>query len=90
MDTVLSDEAGMPPDDPEDDPRPGTAAWWLSRETRPRPKRHRSLTLEGILDAAMALLDARGAAALTMRNLATPWDASSPRSTVTSATVRNS
>jgi len=34
------------------------------------PKRHRALTLEGILDAAMALLDIDGAAALTMRNLA--------------------
>jgi TetR/AcrR family transcriptional regulator, tetracycline repressor protein len=32
--------------------------------------RHRSLTLEAILDAAVALLDARGAAALTMRNVA--------------------
>jgi len=66
----MTDAAGMPPGDPKNAPRPGTAAWWLARETRPGPRRRRSLTLEGILDAAMALLDARGAAALTMRNLA--------------------
>ncbi|WHT19462.1 TetR/AcrR family transcriptional regulator [Crossiella sp. CA-258035] len=52
-------------------PRPGTAAWWLARESEPaRQRRRRSLTLEGILDASMALLDDRGAAALTMRNVA--------------------
>lgn len=51
-------------------PRPGTAAWWLAREKPPGPKRRRALTLEAILDAAMALLDAHGAAALTMRNIA--------------------
>jgi TetR/AcrR family transcriptional regulator, tetracycline repressor protein len=67
---VTTDAAGTPPEDPEDDPRPGTAAWWLAREKQPGPKRHRSLTLEAILDAAVALLDARGAAALTMRNVA--------------------
>ncbi|SFG79095.1 TetR/AcrR family transcriptional regulator [Amycolatopsis regifaucium] len=51
--------------------RPGTAAWWLARENEPaRQRRRRSLTIEGILDASMALLDARGAAALTMRNVA--------------------
>ncbi|MFD9962161.1 TetR/AcrR family transcriptional regulator [Amycolatopsis sp. NPDC058986] len=55
----------------QDEPRPGTAAWWLAREREPaRPRRRRSLTLEGILDASMALLDERGAAALTMRNVA--------------------
>jgi AcrR family transcriptional regulator len=61
---------GTPPADLKDDPRPGTAAWWLARERRPGPKRRRSLTLEAILDAAMALLDTSGAAALTMRNVA--------------------
>jgi AcrR family transcriptional regulator len=53
------------------DELPGTAAWWLAREREPaRQRRRRSLTLEGILDASMALLDERGAAALTMRNVA--------------------
>jgi TetR/AcrR family transcriptional regulator, tetracycline repressor protein len=57
--------------DPQTDPRPGTAAWWLARETQPaRKRRRRSLTLEAILDASMALLDAHGAAALTMRSVA--------------------
>jgi TetR/AcrR family transcriptional regulator, tetracycline repressor protein len=63
----MTDATGEPP---EDDPRPGTAAWWLAREKRPGPKRQRLLTLEGILDAAVALLDAGGATALTMRNVA--------------------
>jgi TetR/AcrR family transcriptional regulator, tetracycline repressor protein len=64
---MTTDAAGPPP---QSDPRPGTAAWWLAREKRPGPRRHRALTLEAILDAGMALLDARGAAALTMRNVA--------------------
>ena len=64
--------AGAPlTDDPQVDPRPGTAAWWLARERQPaRNRRHRSLTLEAILDASMALLDAHGSAALTMRGVA--------------------
>ncbi|WP_206681272.1 TetR/AcrR family transcriptional regulator [Actinomadura sp. J1-007] len=62
--------AGEPPPE-QGEPRPGTAAWWLARETEPaRQRRRRSLTLEGILDASMALLDSRGVAALTMRNVA--------------------
>lgn len=57
--------------DPKADPRPGTAAWWLAREKQPdRKRRRRSLTLEAILDASLALLDARGADGLTMRNVA--------------------
>jgi TetR/AcrR family transcriptional regulator, tetracycline repressor protein len=60
-----------PLQDPETSPRPGTAAWWLARENQPaRKRRRRSLTLEAILDASMALIDARGAAALTMRSVA--------------------
>jgi AcrR family transcriptional regulator len=60
-----------PAADPEAGARPGTAAWWLAREKQPdRRRRRRSLTLEAILDASLALLDARGADALTMRNLA--------------------
>jgi AcrR family transcriptional regulator len=53
-------------------PRPGTAAWWLAREVQPtlKKRRRRLLTLEAILDAAMALLDADGADALTMRSVA--------------------
>ncbi|MBB5854744.1 TetR/AcrR family transcriptional regulator [Amycolatopsis umgeniensis] len=61
--------------EPTTEPRPGTAAWWLARENEPeRPRRRRSLTLEGILDASLALLDERGAAALTMRNVAEELD----------------
>jgi TetR/AcrR family tetracycline transcriptional repressor len=57
--------------DEQAEPRPGTAAWWLARENKPaRSRRRRSLTLQAILDASMALLDARGAAALTMRSVA--------------------
>lgn len=60
-----------PPEDPETDPRPGTAAWWLAREKQPeRKRRRRSLTLDAILDASLAVLDAHGSAALTMRNVA--------------------
>ncbi|MBB4787199.1 TetR/AcrR family transcriptional regulator [Streptomyces rapamycinicus] len=64
-----------PPEDPRKnqraEPRPGTAAWWLARESEPaRQRRRRSLTLDAVLDAAMTLLDTRGAAALTMRNIA--------------------
>ncbi|MGA6158736.1 TetR/AcrR family transcriptional regulator [Stenotrophomonas sp. NPDC087984] len=65
----------LPPEDPRKnqraEPRPGTAAWWLARESEPaRQRRRRSLTLDAVLDAAMTLLDTRGAAALTMRNIA--------------------
>lgn len=61
-----------PPEDPQTDPRPGTAAWWLAREKQPgRKRRRRSLTLEAILDASLAVLDAHGPAALTMRSVAT-------------------
>lgn len=58
-------------EDPQPSPRPGTAAWWLVRENQPaRKRRRRSLTLEAILDASLALLDAKGADALTMRSVA--------------------
>lgn len=65
----------LPPTDPaktqQTEPRPGTAAWWLARESEPaRQRRRRALTLDAVLDAAMTLLDTRGAAALTMRNIA--------------------
>ena len=60
-----------PTDDAQSGPRPGTAAWWLAREDRPTlQRRRRLLTLDAILDAAMALLDADGPGALTMRNVA--------------------
>ncbi|GAA3603739.1 TetR/AcrR family transcriptional regulator C-terminal domain-containing protein [Nonomuraea rosea] len=68
--------AGEPsPEDPRKnrpaEPKPGTAAWWLARENEPaRRRRRRSLTLDAVLDTAMALLDTRGVAALTMRNIA--------------------
>ncbi|MEV6232764.1 TetR/AcrR family transcriptional regulator [Saccharopolyspora shandongensis] len=66
---------GDPPPESGPGTRPGSAAWWLAREREPaRQRRRRSLTLEAILDASMALLDTRGAAALTMRNLAEALD----------------
>ena len=74
MGRVTTHATGTPPEDPEDDPIPGTAAWWLARDKQPGPKRHRLLTLEAILDAAMALIDTHGAAALTMRNVADALD----------------
>ncbi len=63
---------GTPPlEDPQADPQPGTAAWWLAREKLPaRKRRSRTLTLEAILDASAALLDAYGAGGLTMRSVA--------------------
>ncbi len=64
-------ETGAPPEIAPAEPVPGTAAWWLARESEPeRPRRRRTLTLEAILDASMVLLDTGGAAALTMRSLA--------------------
>jgi AcrR family transcriptional regulator len=73
--TAAGAVAPLPEDAPvgdlEADPRPGTAGWWLARENQPaRRRRRRSLTLEAILDASLALLDARGADALTMRSVA--------------------
>jgi AcrR family transcriptional regulator len=52
----------------ESDPRPGSAAWWHARAARPR--RTSALTAERIVDAAIALLDAEGLDAFTMRRLA--------------------
>ena len=49
-------------------PRAGSAAWWNARAARPR--RASTLTAERIVDAAIALLDADGLQAFTMRRLA--------------------
>jgi AcrR family transcriptional regulator len=49
-------------------PRPGSAAWWGARASRPR--RASSLTAERIVASAIELLDADGLDALTMRRLA--------------------
>jgi AcrR family transcriptional regulator len=69
--TAAGAAADGSPGDLEAGPRPGTAAWWLAREKQPeRQRRHRSLTLEAILEASLALLDAHGADALTMRGVA--------------------
>jgi AcrR family transcriptional regulator len=51
----------------EPTPRPGSAAWWRWRATRPR--RASTLTPERIVDAAVMLLDAEGLDAFTMRRL---------------------
>jgi AcrR family transcriptional regulator len=53
---------------PETSPRPGSAAWWRWRATRPR--RASSLTPGRIVDAAIRVLDADGLDGLTMRRLA--------------------
>ena len=74
MDRVTTDAAATQREDPGDSTVAGTAAWWLAREKQPGPKRHRMLTLDAILDAAMALIDTHGAAALTMRNVADALD----------------
>lgn len=53
-------------------PRPGSAAWWQARAARPR--RASALTAERIVDAAIALLDAEGLDAFTMRRHAERLD----------------
>jgi TetR/AcrR family transcriptional regulator, tetracycline repressor protein len=69
--TTTTAPSAPPPAGPGTGPRPGTAAWWLDRDKQPaRKRRRRSLTLEAILDASLDLLDAHGAAALTMRSVA--------------------
>lgn len=68
--TTTASTGTTAPEDLPAGPKPGTAAWWLAREKQPGPKRRRALTLEAILDAAMALLDAHGPPGLTMRNIA--------------------
>ncbi|MGR6919496.1 TetR/AcrR family transcriptional regulator [[Actinomadura] parvosata] len=73
--TTTGTAGELPPHDPRKnqpaEPRPGTAAWWLAQENEPaRRRRRRSLTLDAVLDTAMTLLDTRGVAALTMRNIA--------------------
>lgn len=60
---------------------PGSAAWWAQRRAaaeRPRRPRKDGLTLERILDAALAIVDTEGLAALTMRRLADDLDTSHP------------
>jgi AcrR family transcriptional regulator len=56
--------------------RPGSAEWWRQRYADPPRRRPRAdgLTLEGVVDAAIALVDAEGLDALTMRRLATALD----------------
>jgi AcrR family transcriptional regulator len=49
-------------------PRPGSAAWWLQHEQRPR--RASALTVERIVDAAIEALDEEGLDAFSMRRLA--------------------
>ncbi len=51
---------------------PGSAEWWLERRARDARRRPRAdgLTIERIVGAAVALVDADGLAALTVRRLA--------------------
>ncbi|HEY7947200.1 MAG TPA: TetR/AcrR family transcriptional regulator [Acidimicrobiales bacterium] len=49
---------------------PGTATWWRNRYEHRLRHRHRGLTLEGICEAALAILDRDGLGELTMRRLA--------------------
>lgn len=51
---------------------PGSAAWWDERRVRASRRRPRQdgLTPDGIVDAAIALVDDHGLAALTVRRLA--------------------
>ena len=53
-------------------PPAGSAAWWKLRYDDPTVRRPRAggLTLERILDGALAIVDAQGLDALTMRHLA--------------------
>lgn len=52
---------------------PGSAAWWGERRARDARRRPRAdgLSIERIVDAAVALVDAEGLGALTVRRLAT-------------------
>jgi AcrR family transcriptional regulator len=64
MDEVTIDERNSPP--------VGTLSWWEHRERRMGRRRPRAdgLTVERIIDAALALVDRQGLEALTMRHLA--------------------
>lgn len=57
--------------------RPGSAGWWRQRYAEPPPRRRPradGLTLDRVLDAAIAVTDAEGLEALTMRRLAEALD----------------
>jgi AcrR family transcriptional regulator len=80
-------DAWMAHDSESPDPRvgasdvhvPGSAAWWTDRQekaTRRRP-RPDGLTIDRIVDAAIALVDTEGLAALTVRRLADDLDTGS-------------
>ncbi|HEY5155254.1 MAG TPA: TetR/AcrR family transcriptional regulator [Acidimicrobiales bacterium] len=51
---------------------PGSAGWWQDRQARQARRRPRAdgLTIERIIEAALALVDAEGLEALTVRRLA--------------------
>jgi AcrR family transcriptional regulator len=65
----------MPAVDPSgvvDPAEPGSASWWAERQARQARRRPRAdgLTVARIVDAALALIDAEGLDALTVRRLA--------------------
>jgi AcrR family transcriptional regulator len=67
------------PDEPEAPAEPGGARWWRERQIRLERRRPRSegLTIERIIDEALALVDEEGLDALTVRRLATRLDTGS-------------
>lgn len=58
---------------------PGTAEWWAAHAARLARRRPRpgGLTIERIVDAAVAIIDADGLDGLTVRNLASRFETSS-------------
>jgi|BarGraIncu00222A_1022003.scaffolds.fasta_scaffold01845_1 AcrR family transcriptional regulator len=58
---------------------PGTAKWWIDRQARQTRRRPRAdgLTIERIIEAAMAIVDAEGLEVLTVRRLADDLDTGS-------------
>ncbi|WP_195210525.1 TetR/AcrR family transcriptional regulator [Actinomarinicola tropica] len=60
-------------------PEPGSAAWWAAHADRLARRRPRTggLTIERIVDTAVAIIDAEGLDALTVRNLAARFETSS-------------
>ncbi len=62
----------MQPSGVDEPDGPGSAAWWLAREARQARRRPRAagLTTERITEVALAVVDAEGLDALTVRRLA--------------------
>jgi len=63
---------GVMGNSPDAPPAPGSAAWWLEYQQRGLRRRVRKdgLTIERIVDAALAIIEREGAEGLTVRRLA--------------------